>query len=126
MDCQLDHVGYITDDIAKTAESFRLLGYEASDIVNDDTQRTSICFLTKQGATNIELVKPYEDMRALTAAEIQEILNNAENYSPEEYIKKMRIKKTFMEVWLEKKKQYERNSVKIPDWLEKWKDYKLS
>ena len=65
MDCQLEHIGYITDDIAKTAESFRLLGYEVRDIVNDDTQRTRICFLTKHGATKIELVEPYEDNKTM-------------------------------------------------------------
>ena len=48
MDCQLEHIGYVTDDIAKTAASFRLLGYVAGDIVSDDTQRTRICFLRKQ------------------------------------------------------------------------------
>ena len=58
MDCQLEHIGYVTDDIAKTAASFRLLGYEAGDIVQDDTQRTRICFLRKQGDTTIELVEP--------------------------------------------------------------------
>lgn len=78
-------------------------------------------------AASIEnLVKPYEEMRALTAAEIQEILNNAESYSPEEYIKKMRTKKSFLDIWFEKKKQYEQNAIKIPDWLEKWQNYKLS
>ena len=65
MICTLDHIGYITDDIKKTAESFRLLGYEIGAIVNDDTQRTRICFLRKQGETNIELVEPYEDNKTM-------------------------------------------------------------
>lgn len=65
MDFQLDHIGYITDEIVKTAESFRMLGYEAGVIVNDDTQRTRICFLTKSGATKIELVEPYEDNKTM-------------------------------------------------------------
>ena len=65
MECQLEHIGYITNDIAKTAESFRLLGYEANDIVDDDTQHTRICFLRKQGSTTIELVEPYEDNRTM-------------------------------------------------------------
>ena len=65
MICTLDHIGYITDDITKTAESFRLLGYEAGKTVNDDTQRTRICFLRKQGETNIELVEPYEDNKTM-------------------------------------------------------------
>lgn len=65
MDCQLNHIGYVTDDIAKTAENFRMLGYEVGNIVNDDTQHTRICFLTKPGSTNIELVEPYEDNRTM-------------------------------------------------------------
>lgn len=65
MNCTLDHVGYITDDIVQTAASFQLLGYEANAIVNDDTQRTRICFLRKQGETNIELVEPYEDNKTM-------------------------------------------------------------
>lgn len=65
MNSQLDHIGYITDDIAKTAESFRLLGYDTDAVVNDDTQRARICFLRKQGETNIELVEPYEDNKTM-------------------------------------------------------------
>ena len=48
MECQLEHIGYITDDILKTASSFRLLGYEAWD-----------------GETTIELVEPYEDNKSM-------------------------------------------------------------
>jgi methylmalonyl-CoA/ethylmalonyl-CoA epimerase len=65
MKCELEHIGYVTDDIAKTAISFQLLGYEADDIVHDDTQRTRICFLHKPGEVNIELVEPYEDNKTM-------------------------------------------------------------
>jgi len=65
MDCQLDHIGYVTDDIAKTALSFRFLGFEADEIVDDDTQRTRICFLRKQDEIAIELVEPYEDNKTM-------------------------------------------------------------
>lgn len=65
MDCTLEHIGYITDNIVKTAEAFLLLGYKADVVVNDDTQRTRICFLTKSGATKIELVEPYEDNKTM-------------------------------------------------------------
>ena len=65
MNCTLDHVGYITDDIGQTAASFQLLGYKADAIINDDTQRTRICFLRKSGETNIELVEPYEDNKTM-------------------------------------------------------------
>lgn len=65
MDCTLEHIGYITDNIVKTAESFLLLGYISDVIINDDTQRTRICFLTKPGETKIELVEPYEDNKTM-------------------------------------------------------------
>ena len=65
MDCTLEHIGYITDNLVKTAEAFLLLGYKADVVVNDDTQRTRICFLTKSGATKIELVEPYEDNKTM-------------------------------------------------------------
>ena len=65
MNCSIEHVGYLTDDIAKTAEAFRLLGYQSDEIVDDDTQRTRISFLRKPGETNIELVEPYEDNKTM-------------------------------------------------------------
>ena len=65
MNCTLDHVGYITDDIVRTAASFQLLGYTAETLVNDDTQRTRICFLRKPNEVNIELVEPYEDNKTM-------------------------------------------------------------
>ena len=58
MNCTLDHIGYITDNIVQTLEQFSLFGYKAGDIINDDTQRTRICFLKKQNETTIELVEP--------------------------------------------------------------------
>lgn len=65
MKCELEHIGYVTDNIAQTAASFRMMGYEADDIINDDTQRTRICFLRKPGEVNIELVEPYEDNKTM-------------------------------------------------------------
>ncbi len=65
MDVHLEHVGYLTDDISKTAETFRLLGYQAGWVFDDDTQRTRICFLRKEGETNVELVEPYEDNKTM-------------------------------------------------------------
>ena len=65
MNSRFEHVGYVTDDIAKTAETFRLLGYTADQIVDDDTQRTRICFLRKEGEPNIELVEPFEDNKTM-------------------------------------------------------------
>ena len=65
MNSRFEHMGYVTDDIAKTAGTFRLLGYMAGQIVDDDTQRTRICFLRKEGEPNIELVEPFEDNKTM-------------------------------------------------------------
>ena len=65
MNCRFEHVGYVTDDIAKATESFRFFGYTADRIVDDDTQLTRICFLRKPGEPNIELVEPYEDNKTM-------------------------------------------------------------
>ena len=46
---RIDHVGYLTGDILSTAKAFEKLGYQMGEIVDDDTQRTRICFLTKPG-----------------------------------------------------------------------------
>lgn len=61
IDCKVEHIGYVTKNIEKTATTFSILGYVAGDIVNDDTQKTRICFLKKEGAVPIELVEPYPD-----------------------------------------------------------------
>ncbi len=60
MDFLLEHIGYLTDDIAQTARQFELLGYHKDKIVNDDRQKTRICFLRKDGETPLELVQPYD------------------------------------------------------------------
>jgi len=65
MNCTLDHIGYITDNIVQTSSSFSLFGYKAGEIINDDTQRTRICFLSKQDEITIELVEPYEDNKTM-------------------------------------------------------------
>ena len=61
MNFTIDHIGYITKSIEKTAEIFKVLGYVVEDIVNDDTQKTRICFLRKEGEVSIELVEPYPE-----------------------------------------------------------------
>ena len=61
MDFTIEHIGYITKSIEKTAETFKIFGYVAEDIVNDDTQKTRICFLRKKGEVSIELVEPYPE-----------------------------------------------------------------
>ena len=57
----VEHIGYVTKNIEKTAETFKVFGYQAEPIVNDDTHKTRICFLRKVGEVNIELVEPYPE-----------------------------------------------------------------
>ena len=61
MEFAIEHIGYVTKNIEKTAETFKILGYSAEGIVNDDTQKTKICFLRKKGEVSIELVEPYPE-----------------------------------------------------------------
>jgi len=61
IECMIDHIGYVTKKIEKTIASFSILGYEAGEIFNDDTQKTRICFLEKKGEVSLELVEPYPD-----------------------------------------------------------------
>ncbi len=61
----LNHIGYLTDNIANTASAFEMMGYTAGETVRDDTQRTFICFLSKCGEVSIELVQPYDDNRTM-------------------------------------------------------------
>ncbi len=65
MKYKLDHVGYLTGCIPETAKAFEALGYVAGDIINDDHQKTRICFLRKESQTNIELVEPYEENKTM-------------------------------------------------------------
>lgn len=61
MKFNIEHVGYVTKNIEKTAETFKILGYSVEEIVNDDTQKTKICFLRKESEVSIELVEPYPE-----------------------------------------------------------------
>lgn len=61
IDYSVEHIGYVTKSLEKTAETFKVFGYQAEPIVNDDTQKTRICFLRKVGEVNIELVEPYPE-----------------------------------------------------------------
>lgn len=66
MNNRIEHIGYLTDSIEETIKIFAPLGYhQVGDIVNDDTQRTKICFINKLNETPIELVQPYEDNRTM-------------------------------------------------------------
>ncbi len=61
----LDHIGYLTGDIASTARELETLGYHAGSITDDDTQRTRICLLTCPDNVTIELVEPYETNKTM-------------------------------------------------------------
>lgn len=65
MKYQMDHIGYLTGSIPETSKVFETLGYAMGEIVNDETQQTKICFLSKEGEPTIELVEPYEDNRTM-------------------------------------------------------------
>lgn len=59
IDYSIEHIGYVTKSIEKTAETFKVFGYQAGPVFYDNTQKTRICFLRKAGEVNIELVEPY-------------------------------------------------------------------
>lgn len=61
----INHIGYLTDDIAATAKQFEIFGYCADEVIHDDTQRTAVCFLRKEGELVIELVEPYADNKTM-------------------------------------------------------------
>ena len=62
MEYKIEHIGYLTDNIANTASTFKALGYELGGrIFNDDRQQCRIGFIEKPGEVRIELVEPYEN-----------------------------------------------------------------
>lgn len=61
MEFAIVHIGYVTKSIEKSAETFKVLGYSAENIINDDAQKTKICMLRKEGEVSIELVEPYPE-----------------------------------------------------------------
>lgn len=65
MENRIEHIGYLTDSIEETIQVFTKLGYHSGAVTDDDTQRTRICFVSKEGETPIELVQPYEDNRTM-------------------------------------------------------------
>ena len=65
MNYRIDHDGYLTGDIPSTAKAFEQLDYQMGEIIDDNTQRTRICFLTKPNEVRVELVEPYEDNKTM-------------------------------------------------------------
>lgn len=62
---KIEHVGFLTDSIEKTTQTFTKLGYTSGVITDDNIQRTRICFVWKDGETPIELVQPYDNNRTM-------------------------------------------------------------
>lgn len=66
MEHKIDHIGWLTDNIEETSKVFSVLNYSlSSEIVNDDTQRCRICFISKPDEVRVELVEPYEDNKTM-------------------------------------------------------------
>ena len=65
MNYEIDHIGYLTDSINATAREFEQLGYSKGFTVDDDTQRTHICYMRKDGEVAVELVEPYSDNKTM-------------------------------------------------------------
>lgn len=66
MELKVEHIGYLTDSIRDSISIFLTLGYhQVGEVINDDTQRTKLCFIEKNEETPIELVEPYEDNRTM-------------------------------------------------------------
>lgn len=57
---RIDHIGYITGDITKSAKLFEKLGYKlVGEPIADETQKTRICYLQKKNEVMVELVEPF-------------------------------------------------------------------
>ena len=57
---RVHHVGYAVSDIDESIAAFKLLGYETSQLVEDDGRKVKIVFL-HNGSECVELVAPNGD-----------------------------------------------------------------
>jgi len=55
------HIGYVTGSIEKTSALYRSAGYRVSETTIDPIQQTKICFLSKEGSPDIELIEPVDE-----------------------------------------------------------------
>ena len=53
---KLHHVGYTVADIHVSAKRFALLGYQAGEVLYEESLSVELCYLTKEGSAVIELV----------------------------------------------------------------------
>lgn len=56
------HIGIACRDIAKTQAFYLQMGYTASPIVEDPLQHVRISFLEKDGAPQLELLEPLDEI----------------------------------------------------------------
>jgi methylmalonyl-CoA/ethylmalonyl-CoA epimerase len=59
------HMGYVTNNIEKTAALYVSAGYIISEIITDLIQNVKICFLTKEGNPRIELIEPVDEFSSV-------------------------------------------------------------
>lgn len=55
------HIGIVCRDIAKSQTFYTLMGYRASDVIDDPLQHVRVCFLEKEDAPRLELLEPLDD-----------------------------------------------------------------
>lgn len=56
---KVDHIGYAVKKIEKAIESFKILGYQFEEIIDDTTRNIKICFGIKDGY-RVELIQPMD------------------------------------------------------------------
>jgi methylmalonyl-CoA/ethylmalonyl-CoA epimerase len=59
------HIGYVTDSIENTAKIYLKAGYQATSKIEDEIQGVYICFLTKDGFPQIELIEPVSEVSSV-------------------------------------------------------------
>ena len=57
MDLKLHHVGYTVADISVSAKRFEHFGYRAGEVLHDRDLQVELCYLVKEGAVTVELVR---------------------------------------------------------------------
>jgi methylmalonyl-CoA/ethylmalonyl-CoA epimerase len=55
------HLGIATEDIKRSIELCRNLGFISGEIIRDEIQKVNICFMRKKGHPLIELIEPIDD-----------------------------------------------------------------
>ena len=62
---ELDHIGYLVENIGEAIGAFSALGYDGGPVVPDDIQKCRICLLKAPGEAKVELVEPYPENRPM-------------------------------------------------------------